>query len=77
MRGLKGHRKMRERAILERVREGDRSIPAIVAAIYRDTDPRLHGAAGLSVLAHLEDLVARGLVTADSAVAIDGTYRAG
>jgi glyoxylase-like metal-dependent hydrolase (beta-lactamase superfamily II) len=75
MRGLKTHRKMRERAILERVRVGDRTIADMVKAIYRDTDPRLHGAAGLSVLAHLEDLVARGLVATDAAPAIDGIFR--
>lgn len=75
MRGLKGHRKMRERAIIERLRSGDRTIAEMVAAIYRDIDPRLHGAAGLSVLAHLEDLVARGLAGADGEVAIDATYR--
>ena len=75
MRGLKTHRKMRERAILERIRGGDRTIKAMVAAIYRDTDPRLHGAAGLSVLAHLEDLVARGLVATDGDPAIDGIFR--
>ncbi|ANT50593.1 MBL fold metallo-hydrolase [Mesorhizobium amorphae] len=75
MRGLKTHRKMRERAILERIRGGDRTIKAMVAAIYRDTDPRLHGAAGLSVLAHLEDLVARGLVVTDGDPAIDGIFR--
>ncbi|QKC84864.1 MBL fold metallo-hydrolase [Mesorhizobium sp. NZP2077] len=74
MRGLKTHRKMRERAILERVRSGDRTIPEMVRAIYRDTDPRLHGAAGLSVLAHLEDLVARGMVSTDAAPAIDGIF---
>ncbi|ARP66656.1 MBL fold metallo-hydrolase [Mesorhizobium sp. WSM1497] len=74
MRGLKTHRKMRERAVLERVREGDRTIPDMVRAIYRDTDPRLHGAAGLSVLAHLEDLTARGLVVTDAAPAIDGIF---
>ena len=74
MRGLKTHRKMRERAILERVRAGDRTIVDMVKAIYRDTDPRLHGAAGLSVLAHLEDLVARGQVTTDAAPAIDGIF---
>jgi glyoxylase-like metal-dependent hydrolase (beta-lactamase superfamily II) len=74
MRGLKTHRKMRERAILERVREGDRTIVDMVKAIYRDTDPRLHGAAGLSVLAHLEDLVARDLVMTDPAPAIDGIF---
>ena len=74
MRGLKTHRKMRERAILERIRSGDRTIKEMVAAIYRDTDPRLHGAAALSVLAHLEDLVARGLVATDGAPAIDGIF---
>ncbi|MER8402790.1 MBL fold metallo-hydrolase [Mesorhizobium sp. M1348] len=74
MRGLKTHRKMRERAILERINSGDRTIKDMVEAIYRDTDPRLHGAAGLSVLAHLEDLVARGLVHTDGAPAIDGIY---
>src|SRR5690606_26630774 len=52
MRGRKGHRKMRERAIVERLRSGDRTIAEMVAAIYRETDPKLHGAAGLSVLAH-------------------------
>ena len=74
MRGLRSHRKMRERAILERVKAGDRTVAKMVAAIYRDTDPRLHGAAGLSVLAHLEDLVARGRVTADDDVSIDAVY---
>ncbi|MER9335519.1 MBL fold metallo-hydrolase [Mesorhizobium sp. M0293] len=74
MRGLKTHRKMRERAILERVRAGDRTIVDMVKAIYRDTDPRLHGAAGLSVLAHLEDLVARGLVGTDGDPAIAGIF---
>jgi glyoxylase-like metal-dependent hydrolase (beta-lactamase superfamily II) len=75
MRGLKAHRKMRERAILERLIAGDRAVKTIVAAIYRETDPRLHGAAGLSVLAHLEDLVARGLVSAEDGVSLDGIFR--
>ncbi|SJM29724.1 MBL fold metallo-hydrolase [Mesorhizobium delmotii] len=75
MRELKTHRRMRERAILEQIRSGDRTIKEMVAAIYRDTDPRLHGAAGLSVLAHLEDLVARGLVSTDGDPAIDGIFR--
>ncbi|MDG4854503.1 MULTISPECIES: MBL fold metallo-hydrolase [unclassified Mesorhizobium] len=75
MRGLKSHRKIREQAILERILSGDRTIKEMVAAIYRDTDPRLHGAAGLSVLAHLEDLVARGLVASEGDPAIDGIFR--
>ena len=74
VRGLRTHRKMRERAILDRLGAGDRDIATIVSAIYRDTDPRLHGAAGLSVLAHLEDLVGRGVVLTDGDTAIDSVY---
>jgi hypothetical protein len=66
---------MRENAIIERLRAGDRTIPEMVAEIYRDTDPRLHGAAGLSVLAHLEDLVTRGVVAVDGDPSIDARYR--
>lgn len=75
MRGLKAHRKMREQAILARLKAGDRTIPEMVRAIYRETDPRLHGAAGLSVLAHLEDLVSRGAVVAVSGEpSVDGIF---
>lgn len=77
LRGLKAHRRMRERAILERLAAGDRTISEIVAAIYRDTDPRLHGAAALSVLAHLEDLVARGRVRSEGPPSLDAVYRPG
>lgn len=74
MRGLKTHRKMRERAIMERLGQGDRTISDLVKAIYRDTDPRLHGAAGLSVLAHLEDLVTRGMAATEGDPSIDGVF---
>jgi len=75
LRGLRTHRKMRERAILERIRNGDRLIPDMVKAIYRDTDPRLHGAAALSVLAHLEDLVEQGRVLTEGPARLAGSYR--
>lgn len=75
VRALKTHRRFRERAIVERIAKGDRSIAEIVAAIYRDTDPRLHGAAALSVLAHLEDLVGRGQLITDGPPALSGEYR--
>ncbi|MCR5858784.1 MBL fold metallo-hydrolase [Mesorhizobium sp. J428] len=77
LRGLKAHRKMRERAILERLRQGDRTIPDMVKAIYRDTDPKLHNAAGLSVLAHIEDLVAKGAAVAETDVSLDGVCPGG
>lgn len=56
------HRKMREEAIVARLKAGDRSIEEIVKANYADIDPRLHAAAGLSTLAHIEHLIERGLV---------------
>ncbi|MBT9288399.1 MBL fold metallo-hydrolase [Prosthecodimorpha staleyi] len=72
---LKAHRLGREKAVLDRVTAGDGTIPAMVRVIYAEVDPRLHGAAGLSVLAHLEDLVARGVIASDGPPAIDGRYR--
>ncbi|SEQ87083.1 Glyoxylase, beta-lactamase superfamily II [Faunimonas pinastri] len=78
VRGLRTHRKMRERAILQRLADGDRTIPEMVAAIYRDLDPKLHRSASLSTLAHLEHLAERGLVRAVSGTGLDGSYeRAG
>jgi hypothetical protein len=62
MRHLVAHRKQRESAILQRIEAGDRHIADIVAHIYEGLDAKLQGAAALSVLAHLEDLVTRGLV---------------
>ena len=74
LRGLRTHRRMRERAIAERVKAGDRKIADMVKIIYRATDTRLHGAAALSVLAHLEDLTARGVVTTDGPARLNGDY---
>ncbi len=75
MRGLYTHRRQRETGILERLQAGDRTIPEIVARLYQGVDPRLHGAAALSVLAHMQDLVVRGLVLAEGPLTVDGTYR--
>ena len=69
------HRKAREASILHRLAKGEADIPSMVRAIYIGIDARLTGAAGLSVLAHLEDLVTRGLVETDGQPAIDGVYR--
>jgi glyoxylase-like metal-dependent hydrolase (beta-lactamase superfamily II) len=74
LRGLRAHRRMRERAILERIRGGDRLVPEMVKAIYARTDPRLHGAAALSVLAHLEDLVGKGLIKTEGPPSLEGAY---
>jgi glyoxylase-like metal-dependent hydrolase (beta-lactamase superfamily II) len=69
------HRKGREASILHRLGKGAADIPTIVKAVYIGLDPRLAGAAGLSTLAHLEDLAARGVVLTDGPPSIGGTYR--
>lgn len=63
VRGLIGHRKMREGQILRLISEGVGGIPAMVERMYVGVDPRLYPAAGRSVLAHLIDLRDRALVT--------------
>jgi glyoxylase-like metal-dependent hydrolase (beta-lactamase superfamily II) len=63
VRGMMGHRKQRERQILNQLGNGPKTIKAMVPDMYKGTDPRLYGAAGRSVLAHLIDLQARGRVT--------------
>jgi glyoxylase-like metal-dependent hydrolase (beta-lactamase superfamily II) len=73
-RALKAHRRMRESAILSRIRAGDRTVREIVKFIYRDIDPKLRGAAGLSVLAHIEDLLMRGKITSDAPPSLEGIY---
>jgi glyoxylase-like metal-dependent hydrolase (beta-lactamase superfamily II) len=75
VRHLIEHRHGREASILHRLGKGAADIPTIVRAVYIGLDPRLVGAAGLSVLAHLEDLVARGAVATEGPPSISGTYR--
>ena len=75
LRALIGHRRAREASILNRIATGDRNIPEMVAAIYPSLKPELRRAAGLSVFAHLEDLVGRGAVATDGPPDIAGAYR--
>jgi len=69
------HRQGREASILHRLGKGEADIPTLVRAIYIGLDSRLVRAAGLSVLAHLEDLTVRGLVATEGEPSIEGRYR--
>ena len=69
------HRKAREASILNRLAKGETDIPDLVRSIYANLDPRLVKAAGMSVLAHLEDLVARGEAATNGPPSIVGRYR--
>ena len=70
------HRQWREAAILRRLAAGDTTIAAVVSNLYRDLAPSLRGAAGLSVLAHLIDLVERRQVQVDGSISLNAHYRA-
>lgn len=65
VRGMLGHRRQREAQILRLLGQGPHAIPAMVTAMYKGLDPRLTGAAGRSVLAHLIDLRHQGRVASD------------
>lgn len=76
LRGLVQHRRQREAAILNRLGAGDDTIAAMVPVIYQGLAPALHGAAALSVLAQIEDLVLRGAVQSSDAIpALASRYR--
>lgn len=70
------HRRMREQAILEVVRDGAADIDAVVARVYAGLDPRVIPAARLSVLAHVEHLWERGLVTIEAPLSLSSVLRA-
>ncbi|MEI6640631.1 MAG: MBL fold metallo-hydrolase [Novosphingobium sp.] len=62
VRGMIGHRRQREAQILRLLGEAPATIPDMVMQMYKGLDPRLQGAAGRSVLAHLIDLEGQGRI---------------
>jgi glyoxylase-like metal-dependent hydrolase (beta-lactamase superfamily II) len=75
VRAFIAHRHERAEAILQRLAQGDDTIPAIVDHVYLGLDPRLKGAAARSVLAHLVELVELGKVASDGAPTLGARYR--
>ena len=74
-RALKTHRLAREAAIFNRVQAGDRSVVDIVANVYQATDKRLHGAAALTALAHLERLGDQGKITIEGPLGFEAVFK--
>ena len=60
--GYLQHRMAREGQILAAIRSGARTVGAVVESVYSALDRRLHAAAAVSVLAHIEKLAAEGRV---------------
>ena len=77
VRGLISHRRQRENAILARLAEGPTTIAEIVERNYAGLSPKLKGAAALSTLAHLEDLISRGLAARGDGAPLEARYAAG
>jgi glyoxylase-like metal-dependent hydrolase (beta-lactamase superfamily II) len=70
------HRLEREAQILTALRGGVSAIPEIVDRIYVGLDPRLKQAAGLSVLAHLLQLIREGRAAALGTPGLEARYSA-
>jgi len=75
VRAFIAHRREREAGILDCLRSGCETIPAIVERLYVGLNPALRHAAGRSVLAHLVDLIGRDIVAADGPPGIEAHYR--
>lgn len=75
VRAFIAHREERERQILEQLAAGHTRIADMVPVMYAAVDKRLYPAAARSVFAHMEHLVARGLVHANGRPALGAEYR--
>jgi glyoxylase-like metal-dependent hydrolase (beta-lactamase superfamily II) len=71
---LRDHRLRRTEQALHALRERPGTPADLVARIYTDVDPKLHGAARMSLLAHLLTLVDEGLVARSAGEPETATY---
>ena len=73
--GLVAHRQARERQIDACLARGIGRIRDMVRVIYSEVDAHLHPAAAMSVLAHLEHMIACGRVRVDGPATLESVYR--
>lgn len=69
------HRRMREGMILQCVQDGMSGVSDITKRVYQGISPAVITAAKLSVLAHLEHLLERGLVSCDGPPTLDRQFQ--
>jgi glyoxylase-like metal-dependent hydrolase (beta-lactamase superfamily II) len=69
------HRHARERQIVACLARGIVRIRDMVRVIYSEVEAHLHPAAAMSVLAHLEHMVASGTVGVDGSATLEAIYR--
>lgn len=68
------HRMWREAAIQKCLKDGQNTIGQILEILYREIDAPLKPAAALSVLAHLEYLIERGVVSARGPASLSSIF---
>lgn len=74
VRSFIAHREDRERQIMEQLAAGRTRIQDMVPVMYAAVDRKLYPAAARSVLAHMEHLVARGVVRTQGRPSLSGEY---
>lgn len=65
------HRRWREQAVIAAIQAGAATISAIVVEVYKGLSPVMRPAATLSVQAHIEHLIERGVVVGDHPLTLD------
>lgn len=70
------HRQMREKAVLQHIASGERTVMGVVKKVYAGLKPKLHAAAALSTLAHVEHLIEQNLVRAHGELSLETDYEA-
>lgn len=65
------HRRWREQAIVAAIRDGRGTVREVAEMIYDKLDPKLHTAALLSVMAHVEHLIEREIISGEGPLSFD------
>lgn len=68
------HRQAREVQITACIADGLTDIRTMVSRMYADVDPKLHRPAAMSVLAHLQHMIATGRASCDGTPGIESVY---
>ncbi len=70
------HRKMRETMVLDAIRAGNATISALLKIVYPSVDGHVASAAALSLLAHIEYLIEKRLVSCDGSPSLKSSFSA-
>ena len=75
VRAFIAHRREREAGVIDCLKAGLERIDGMVERLYVGLDPKLRGAAGRSLMAHLVDLIGRDIVACDGPPTVVAHYR--